>query len=81
MSVVHLNDIRQVGQFEPVLLGTGVAPIADLLRVLVGADFDGWVSVEEASNMGSDGFEPAIQYAERAWKDAGGVSRYEPAQN
>ena len=52
VAVVHLNDIRRAGHFEPVLLGTGVAPVVNLLAMLVDDDFDGWISVEEASGQG-----------------------------
>ena len=75
VSVVHLNDIRRAGHFEPVLLGTGVAPIVELLRILVGAGFDGWVSVEEASGRGQAVFPDAMRTADQAWIRAGGAPR------
>jgi sugar phosphate isomerase/epimerase len=78
ISVVHLNDIRRIGHFDPVLLGTGVAPVGEMLNVLVGAGFDGWVSVEEASNEGEAGFRKAVSYAERVWDEAGGTPRHRP---
>jgi sugar phosphate isomerase/epimerase len=72
VSALHLNDIRQVGRFEPVLLGTGVAPVSDLLRVLAGNGFNGWVSVEEASNRGPEVFGQAMQFARHTWSEVGG---------
>jgi sugar phosphate isomerase/epimerase len=75
VSVVHLNDIRRAGHFEPVLLGTGVAPIVELLSGLVGNGYDGWMSVEEASGQGPEVFPTAVRYAEHAWVQAGGKPR------
>ena len=75
VAVVHLNDIRRAGHFEPVLLGTGVAPVVDLLAMLVDAGFDGWVSVEEASAQGPGVFADAMHTADRAWVQAGGSPR------
>lgn len=75
ISVVHLNDIAVAGEFEPVQLGTGVVPIQELLSVLVADGFDGWVSVEEFSKQGKDGFPPAIAAADTAWIAAGGKPR------
>lgn len=75
IAVVHVNDIRRAGFFEPVVAGSGVAPIAAICRVLVEAGFDGWISVEEASNQGEAGFRQAIPFTERAWLEAGGAPR------
>ncbi len=75
VAVVHLNDIRRAGHFEPVLLGTGVAPVVDLLAMLVDAGFDGWVSVEEASAQGPGVFADAMHTADHAWVQAGGSPR------
>jgi len=39
------------------------------------AGFDGWVSVEEASKTGEEGFRHAIPYALQLWVQAGGSQR------
>jgi len=75
VGAVHLSDIRRAGAFEPVVLGTGAAPIVELLRRLVAGGFDGWVSVEEASRTGEEGLRRAVAYADRAWVEAGGSAR------
>lgn len=71
IAVVHLADIRRAGVYEPVVLGTGVVPLRPMIQTLRAAGFDGWVSVEEASRSGPDGFRKAIDYARRAWSMAG----------
>lgn len=70
IAVVHLADIRRVGAYKPVVLGTGIVPIPTMLRQLRAAGFDGWASVEEASCSGADGFRRAIAYGRRAWSMA-----------
>ena len=75
MAVIHVNDIQRAGHFEPVLLGTGVAPIVPLFRIMCKSGFDGWISVEEASQRGEEGFRLAIPYADHAWVEAGGRMR------
>jgi len=75
VAMVHVNDIRQAGRFEPVLLGTGVAPVQEIFSRLVQIGFDGWVSVEEASKTGEEGFRRAIPYALQLWEQAGGKPR------
>lgn len=75
VGAVHLSDIRRAGAFEPVMIGSGVAPIPALLRIMVERGFDGWLSVEEASRSGDDGFRHAVAYADRAWQAAGGQPR------
>jgi sugar phosphate isomerase/epimerase len=75
VAVVHVNDIRRAGYFEPCLLGAGVAPVKEIFAALVQNGFDGWVSVEEASKTGEEGFLRAIPYAEQLWVEAGGKRR------
>lgn len=67
---VHLSDIRRPGAFEPVIIGTGVAPIEPVLRDLIAGGFDGWISIEEASRTGEEGFRRAVNVARRAWAEA-----------
>lgn len=70
VSTVHLSDIEAAGSFKPVVLGTGVCPLKALLGVLAEQGFDGWLSVEEASFTGEEGFRQAIPYARQVWEDA-----------
>jgi sugar phosphate isomerase/epimerase len=75
LGAVHLSDIRRAGAFEPTLVGTGAAPIRSLLALVVASGFDGWVSVEEASRSGPEGFRQAVEFADRVWIEAGGLPR------
>ena len=75
VGAIHLSDIRRCGAFEPTTIGTGAAPIDRLLRRLAASGFDGWISIEEASRTGEEGFRRAAAFADRAWVEAGGKSR------
>ena len=75
VSMIHTNDIARAGHFEPVLLGEGVAPILAQYRMMVEIGYDGWISVEEASKRGDEGFRKAIPYADATWVAAGGAPR------
>ena len=69
VAAVHVSDIRRVGEFESVLIGSGVTPLNAIFDRLRAAGFDGWISVEEASKSGEDGFRRAIKYVKELWHD------------
>jgi sugar phosphate isomerase/epimerase len=75
LGAVHLSDLRCAGTFEPVRLGTGIAPLPELLRHIVASGFDGWISIEEASRSGPDAFTAAVRTADHLWAAAGGTPR------
>jgi sugar phosphate isomerase/epimerase len=75
VKVLHINDIRQEGLFEPVVAGTGVAPLEAILREMRQAGFDGWISLEEASRTGESAFWQAVPYIDRLWQQVGGSPR------
>ena len=71
---VHLNDVRRTGSFEFVTVGTGLAPIPELLRRLYQNHYAGWVSIEEQSRTGKDGFREAVRYTRQALENAQSAS-------
>ncbi len=75
VTAVHLADIRVAGAFQPVVMGTGVSPHAELMAMLVQDGFDDWVSVEEASQTGRSGLAQGIRHADAVWYTAGGRRR------
>lgn len=68
--VLHVFDMRDVGTFEPVRVGTGASPIPQIFSRMRQVDYDGWLSIEEASRQGQRGFEASIQYVRHAWQHA-----------
>lgn len=70
VGAVHVSDIARLGTFEPTTIGTGVTPIPQLLHTLVAAGWDGWLSIEEGSRTGEQGFRTAVPYVRQAWQEA-----------
>lgn len=70
VAVLHVFDMRETGVFEPVRVGTGAAPIQQVFRRMKQAGYDSWLSIEEASRLGQQGFEQAIAYVRNAWEQA-----------
>jgi len=81
IGAVHLSDIARAGAFEPTIIGTGVAPIPELLRRIVASGFDGWISIEEGSRTGPEAFDHAVAFADREWASAGGTCRDRATSN
>ena len=75
VGAVHVSDIKQRGAFEPTRIGTGAAPLRQLFEQLTAYGYDGWISIEEASRTGLEGFEHAVAFVDRMWVEAGGTRR------
>lgn len=67
--VLHIFDMKEAGSFEPVRVGTGVSPIQQILSRLRQVNYDGWLSIEEASHQGRKGFEESVDYVRKVWKE------------
>jgi sugar phosphate isomerase/epimerase len=65
IGYVHVNDVRRPAAFEFVPVGTGIAPIAEVLARLCGLGYTGWVGIEEASRTGKEGFRTAVQFTRK----------------
>ena len=68
--VLHVFDMREAGTFAPVRVGTGAAPIQQVFTRMRQEGYDGWLSIEEASRLGQQGFEDAIAYVQNTWEHA-----------
>ncbi len=66
--VVHIFDLREVGVFEPVRVGTGASPIPQVFSRMRQAGYDGWLSIEEASRSGQKGFTQSIAFVRETWQ-------------
>jgi sugar phosphate isomerase/epimerase len=71
VGAVHVSDFRRRGAHEPVVIGTGVAPIEPILRELAARGYDGWISIEEGSKTGPEAFDAAVRYVDRLWPRSG----------
>ena len=68
--VLHIFDMREPGTFEAVRVGTGASPIPQVFSRMRHAGYDSWLSIEEASRSGQEGFEQSIAYVRNAWEQA-----------
>jgi len=66
IGYVHVNDVRRMGAFEFVPVGTGLAPIREVLARLRQQGYAGWVGIEEASRTGKEGFQQAVRFTRQA---------------
>ena len=66
--VVHIFDLREVGVFEPVRVGTGASPIPQIFSRIRQTGYDGWLSIEEASRSGQEGFTESIAFVRETWQ-------------
>ncbi len=66
--VLHVFDMHEAGTFEPVRVGTGASPIPQVFSRMRQANYDGWLSIEEASRQGQQGFEKAVTYVKQTWQ-------------
>ena len=69
IGYVHINDVSRPGVFEFTRVGTGIAPIGEVLGRLREQGYAGWVGIEEASRTGRDGFRQAVRHVRqmRVW--------------
>jgi sugar phosphate isomerase/epimerase len=67
---VHAADTSECGQLRHVLLGSGVTPFPELFHCLKSNGWDGWICMEEASNLGRQGVEQAADYIRGTWAAA-----------
>jgi sugar phosphate isomerase/epimerase len=70
LAILHVADTAQRGEFKFCRIGTGIAPIAEVFRRARALGYDGWVSIEEASRTGPDGFREAVRFVRQAWDEA-----------
>ncbi len=70
LAVLHVADLATPGKFEFCRIGQGIAPIREIFRRARAVGYDGWVSIEEASRSGPDGFREAVRFVRQAWTEA-----------
>ncbi|HEX8992417.1 MAG TPA: sugar phosphate isomerase/epimerase family protein [Anaerolineales bacterium] len=75
---LHASDSSTHGALNHCLLGTGITPFAQLFSYLKQQGWDGWICMEEASNLGRNGVEKAAAFVRSTWS-ASGARRSFPA--
>lgn len=69
IACIHAADTKAKGVFKPVVIGTGAVPFKDIFTKLKELDFDGIISIEEASLTGRGGIETAHRYIRDMWQN------------
>lgn len=67
---IHAADSDTRGTLNHVLLGTGLVPFKELFSRLKQAGFDGWICMEENSQMGQQGVQDAADFVRKTWQEA-----------
>jgi sugar phosphate isomerase/epimerase len=71
VACVDANDSRTHGKFEFCVVGQGLVPFPRIFGFLKRtAGYDGWISVEEFSHTGEQGFRDAVRFVREAWAAA-----------
>jgi sugar phosphate isomerase/epimerase len=65
---VHASDSSTRDALNHVLLGTGITPYQELFACLKQHGWDGWICMEEASNLGISGVEQAAAFIRKTWE-------------
>jgi sugar phosphate isomerase/epimerase len=64
---IHASDSSTRGTLNHTLLGTGITPYQKLFACLKQHGWDGWICMEEASNLGRAGVEQAAAFIRKTW--------------
>ncbi len=67
---LHASDSSTRGALNHCLLGTGITPFPALFACLKQHGWDGWICMEEASQLGKSGVERAASFVRSTWAAA-----------
>ena len=67
---IHAADSSMKGELHHVLLGTGITPYPELFTCLKQSGWDGWICMEEGSQLGRQGVEAAAKFIRKTWEQA-----------
>jgi sugar phosphate isomerase/epimerase len=70
VETVHVAETATFGKMDPVLLGTGIVPIAEVFSLLKSHGWDKWLCIEEWGNLGLEGVKKAVDYTRLTWDKA-----------
>jgi Sugar phosphate isomerases/epimerases len=70
VETIHVAETATLGKMDPVLLGTGLAPVKEVFASLKKHGWDKWLCIEEWGNMGIDGVRKAVEYTRKMWEEA-----------
>ena len=71
LACIHAADTEANGIFKPVVIGMGAVPFKEIFIKLKEYNFDGIISIEEASFTKRKGIETAYKYIKDMWQKYG----------
>lgn len=69
IETIHVADTVAYGTFKHVDIGSGKAPIQEILARARKKGYDGWLCIEEGSGHGLEGVRRAVQTVRRMWEN------------
>jgi len=68
VETIHASDSSTRGALNHTLLGTGCSPFPQYFALLKQAGWNGWICMEEASNLDKAGIQKAAAYIRQTWQ-------------
>ena len=65
--VVHVHASDRDKNLVHTVEGEGAVDFPGIFRILKGAGFDGWISLESGGNKGSEGIRQGMEYVKHVW--------------
>ena len=70
VKTIHVAETATKGKMDPVPLGTGIVPFAEIFKYLKSKQFQGWLCLEEWGNKGTDGVKKGVEFVKETWEKA-----------
>lgn len=70
VKTIHVAETATKGKMDPVALGSGIVPFAEIFRYLKSKKFDGWLCLEEWGNKGTEGVRKGVDFIKDTWEKA-----------
>lgn len=70
VETIHVAETATRGKMDPVLLGTGIVPVAEVFAFLKENNWDKWLCIEEWGNQGVEGVKKAVDFTRETWEKA-----------
>jgi sugar phosphate isomerase/epimerase len=67
VETIHVSDVAAKNSLQFTTIGTGVAPVEEILLIARNSGFNGWLCIEEASFTGMEGVRRAVEFVRKTW--------------
>lgn len=70
VKTIHVAETGTIGKMDPVPIGSGLVPFAEIFSYLKSKNFEGWLCLEEWGNKGLEGVQEAVSFVRKTWEKA-----------